>query len=145
MAPSVAPTVAPIPTPAPVEVPLPGTSWVLANVVEDASTDVELPEGLVFTADFSDTDVSGTAACDQFSAPYTVEPGGLITIGEIVVTAMACPEDDATAQTQYLDALRASTSYSTTATKLQLTADDGTRLVYSPAVPLSSPSVPPIE
>jgi hypothetical protein len=58
---------------------------------------------------------------------------------------MACPEDDGTAQTRYLDALRASTGYQATATRLQLTADDGTRLVYGPAIPAASPSVPPAE
>jgi heat shock protein HslJ len=115
-------------------------------VVEDASTDVELPEGLTFTATFGDTDVSGTVVCNQYSAPYTAEESGHVTIGEIAVTAMACSDDaDGTAQSQYLDALRASTSYSTTPTKLQLTADDGTRLVYSPAPPSSSPSVAPSE
>jgi heat shock protein HslJ len=146
--PTAPPTAAPTeaPTPAPVEVPLPGTSWILAKVVEDASTDVELPEGLTFTAVFSDTDVSGTVVCNQYSAPYTAEESGHITIGEIAVTAMACADDeDGTAQTQYLDALKASTSYSTTATKLQLTAHDGTRLVYSPAPSASSPSVAPSE
>ncbi len=144
--PTATPTEAPAPTPAPVEVPLPGTSWILAKVVEDASTDVELPEGLTFTATFGDTDVSGTVVCNQYSAPYTADDSGHITIGEIAVTAMACSDDeDGTVQTQYLDALKASTSYSTTATKLQLTADDGTRLVYSPAPPSSSPSVAPSE
>lgn len=144
--PTAAPTEAPAPTPAPVEVPLPGTSWTLAKVVEDASTDVELPEGPTFTATFGDTDVSGTVVCNQYSAPYTASESGHITIGEIAVTAMACSDDEeGTAQSQYLDALKASTSYSTTATKLQLTADDGTRLVYSPAPPSSSPSVAPSE
>ena len=99
-----------------------------------------------FTAMFSDTDVSGTVVCNQYSAPYTADDSGHITIGEIAVTAMACLDDaDGTAQSQYLEALRASTSYSTTATRLQLTADDGTRLVYSPAPPSSSPSVAPSE
>jgi heat shock protein HslJ len=122
-------------------VPLPGTSWILTKEVDDASTDVELPEGMTFTASFNDTDVSGTVVCNTYSAPYTAESDGRITIGEIAVTAMACSEDeDGSAQTQYLDAVRASTSYSTTAARLQLTADDGTRLVYSPAPPSSSPS-----
>ena len=143
--PTAPPTDAPTATLAPVEVLLPGTAWVLTAAVEDASTDIELPEGLTFTAAFSDTDVSGTAACNQFSGPYTAEADGRITIGDIAVTAMACPDDDGTAQSQYLDALRASTSYSTTAAKLQLTADDGTRLVFSPAPPPSSPSVLPTE
>jgi heat shock protein HslJ len=143
--PTSAPTAAPIATPAPVEVPLPETAWILATAVEDASTDVELPDGLTFTADFSETHVSGTVVCNQFSAPYTVADGGLISIGEVAVTAMACPDDDGTAQTTYIGALQASTSYSTTATRLQLTADDGTRLVYSPAPPSSSPSASPTE
>jgi heat shock protein HslJ len=144
-APTAPPTEAPTATLAPVDVPLPGTAWILATGVEDATTDVELAEGLAFTAVFSDTDVSGAVVCNQFSAPYTAETDGHIVIGEIAVTAMACPDDDGTAQTQYLDALRASTSYSTTATRLQLTADDGTRLVYTPAPPSSSPSAPPTE
>jgi heat shock protein HslJ len=144
--PTATPTEAPPATPAPIEVPLPGTSWILTTEIEDASTDVELPEGLAFTAMFSDTDVSGTVVCNQYSAPYTADDSGHITIGEIAVTAMACLDDaDGTAQSQYLEALRASTSYSTTATRLQLTADDGTRLVYSPAPPSSSPSVAPSE
>ena len=143
--PTAPPTVAPSATPAPIEVPLPGTGWILAKAIEDASTDVELPEGLTFTAVFDETSVSGAAACSQYSAPYTVGPGGTISIGEIAVTQISCPDDDGTAQTQYLDALRASTTYSSTATKLQLTADDGTRLVYGPVPPAGSPSVPPTE
>ncbi|MFN8518201.1 MAG: META domain-containing protein [Chloroflexota bacterium] len=82
--------------------------------------------------------------CNQFSGPYAVEPDGRITIGELAVTAMACADDDGTAQTQYLSALRASTGYQATDTRLQLTADDGTHLVYAPAPSASpSPSLPP--
>jgi heat shock protein HslJ len=128
---------------APAAIPLPGTAWVLTDTIEDASTDVALPDGLLFTADFDDTHVSGTVVCNQFSAPYTAAEGGGISIGEVAVTAMACADDDGTAQTQYLDALRASTSYQASAMRLVLTADDGTRLVYAPAPPAPSPSLPP--
>jgi heat shock protein HslJ len=148
--PTPVPTVGPTPvppgpsaTPTPSQLPLPGTAWVLVTSVEDASTDVALPEGLVFTASFSDTEISGTAACSQYTAPYTLETGGVISIGAPVVTTATCPGDDGTAEQQYLDALQASTSYSATPTRLQLTATAGTRLVYGPAVPVGSPSASP--
>jgi heat shock protein HslJ len=142
-APTSLPTEPPAGTPLPGQLPLPGTSWVLAVSVDDAVTDVALPEGLAFTAEFGDTDVTGTVVCNSFSAPYTVAEGGAISIGDVAVTLVACAEDDGTAQALYLDALRASTSYEATETRLQLTADDGTRLVYAPATPPASPSASP--
>jgi heat shock protein HslJ len=116
---------------------------VLVTAVDDATTDITLPEGLVFTADFDDAHVSGTAACATFSAPYNVSDGGALSIGEPTVSEGSCPGDDGTAQTRYLDALRASTRYEAGTDRLQLTADDGTRLVYSPAPPAASPSASP--
>ncbi len=143
MAPTIPPTEPPAETPLPGQLPLPGSAWVLATTVDDAVTDVSLPEGLEFTLEFGDTEVTGTVVCNRFSAPYALSDGGLISIGDITVTLVACVEDDGTAQTLYLDALRASTSYEVTETRLQLTADDGTRLVYGPAVPPASPSASP--
>lgn len=142
-APTTPPTEPPDETPLPEQLPLSGTAWVLAiaTSVDDVVTDIPLPEGLVFTADFGDTDVSGTVVCNAFNAPYEVQPGGIISIGEVAVTMVACAEDDGTAQALYLDALRASTTYVATETHLQLTADDGTRLVFTPASPSESPGV----
>lgn len=141
--PTTGPSEPPPATMVPGTLPLPGSAWVLVMTAEDVSTDVPLPSGLVFTADFGETDVSGTVVCNRFSAPYTAEPDGRLTVGEVAVTTEACPDDDGTAQAGYLAALRASTRYHATATRLLLTSDEGTRLVYVPVIPTGSPSASP--
>jgi heat shock protein HslJ len=129
--------------PSPGSIALPGTSWVLSSNVEDEATDLVLPEGLLFTIAFSETDVVGTAVCAPYTAPYTASPDGTITISDIVVTPEPCPEDDGTAQTAYLEALQAASTYDATPSRLVLATPDGTRLVYLPVVPEASPSGSP--
>jgi heat shock protein HslJ len=142
--PTVVPTLEPTVAPSSAVVTLPGTAWVLVPSVGDETTDLALPEGLTFTAAFGDTDVSGTAACNQYSAPYTASADGTLTIGEIAVTQQACGADDGTAQSSYLETLRTATSWEATSTWLRLSTAEDVRLVYAPvAVVEASPSASP--
>ncbi len=124
----------PMPTATPAPVPLPGTSWTLKSFVDGDSTSFSVPDGLIITAAFSATDISGSGGCNTYSAPYTAS-GGTIAVGAITATQAQCASDVNTAEAAYFDALEHSTTFNATTAKLKLgSTDTSVRLVYSPGV-----------
>jgi heat shock protein HslJ len=68
--------------------------------------------GTTITANFGDTQVSGTAGCNDYTAPLT-PVDDYFTVGPIAVTAMECSEPAGVMEQEaaYLDALAATSGY----------------------------------
>ncbi len=68
---------------------LAGAAWVVASV----SGQTPIPGGEPTVA-FTQTTVSGSAGCNQYSGRYQYDPStGRLAIGDVAMTAMACLED----------------------------------------------------
>ncbi len=129
-APTAKPTPKPTPTPAPVA--LPGTSWTLTSYVDSDSTSFPVPESITITAVFTATEISGSAGCNSYTAPY-VATSGTISIGTIATSTRSCADDVNAAEAAYLDALEHAGSFSATTAKLKIGSTSATtRLVYVP-------------
>lgn len=116
---------------------LAGTSWLVVgyNRGENAATPV-LP-GTDLTAEFgADGNVTGSAGCNDYFAPYT-QDGAAITIGAAGSTRMSCPSPDGIMQqeTQYLAALQSATSIEASGIELNLRNADGELVVVLVAAP----------
>jgi heat shock protein HslJ len=153
--PTEAPTVAPTPTaaetvspsesPAPSPTnPLPGTSWVLSEV---NGTAVAPDATFQITASFTDTEMSGNAACNDYSGRYEISDTDAFALqGQIDVGAGSCDDDANAAESQYLTSLVQVTHWAVddpgAPTKLTLRDDDDTTSLVYVIVPLESPSPP---
>ena len=82
---------------------LAGAAWVVASV----SGQAPIPGGEPTVA-FTQTTVSGSAGCNQYSGRYRYDPStGRLAIGDVAMTAMACLEDRRNAfETLFSNALR---------------------------------------
>jgi heat shock protein HslJ len=106
---------------------LEGTEWTL---VAD-SLDVEVPDGVVVTAAFTDVALAGNSACNTYTTSYTAADGA-IELGEIAGTKIACETPVAAVESAYLAELAAVTKYSIDGATLELTDDSGsTSLVFT--------------
>jgi len=103
-APTEEPTEAPDePVTIPIEMPdLVGPQWYV-QAVNSASGDVEpRPNGAVATITFNeDGTVTGNAACNEFTAEYTID-GAELSISDFAITEMACLVPDWSAFVDYL-------------------------------------------
>lgn len=93
--------------------PLTGTDWVLVAFGE-AEAETPVIAGSQITMRFDDARAGGSAGCNTYGAPYTVN-GEAISFGMVVSTRMACMQDGIMAQeAAYLNALAAATTYTLT-------------------------------
>lgn len=104
-----------------------GTEWVLASLNGGSPL-----EGTEITLAFDDGEASGSAGCNTYFGPYTVDGTGGLTFQGLANTEMAClePEGIMEQETEYLQILRAATRYSVTDGQLEILADGGGVLVY---------------
>ena len=71
---------------------LPGTSWTLASLAGENGSLTPIINGTAVTATFSlDRNVGGSAGCNHYSAPYTVD-GESLAIEPAIRTEMYCNE-----------------------------------------------------
>ena len=85
----------------------------------------------------ADGTLSGTAGCNNYSAPFTAADG-TITVGLAMSTAMACmePEGVMEQEAEFLAALASAATYSVNGNVLELrTADDAAAVQAVPAQP----------
>jgi heat shock protein HslJ len=109
---------------------LDGTSWRL----ESWSVSSLDPQNFTITAIFDDGRVGGTSAVNSYGADYRTGSGNAFSVGEVVQTLMAGPEDAMRAESAYIELLRASTSYKLNGTTLTLYDASGNEsLVFSAA------------
>jgi heat shock protein HslJ len=116
---------------------LAGTNWVL----DPASLGVPIPAGRTITANFSDTNVSGNASCNLYSAPYKTGPGGAFKVGAIITTKIACLPDNNRSEQAYLGKLAKASAFQLSRGELRLLADGTTLLRFTPA-PVKLPPLP---
>jgi heat shock protein HslJ len=112
---------------APAVVPVEGTVWQLESFVSgtgDNGSASSLVNGSSITAKLSNGTIAGSAGCNQFTAPYTLE-GETLTVGDIVTTRMACDGPVMQQEQAFVDALGAATSLTIDGTSLVLTHPDG--------------------
>lgn len=110
---------------------LAGTNWSVVNYNNGKDALVSALLDTQITALFGeDGTVSGTASCNNYSGPYTVD-GQSIQIGPLVSTMMACadPEGIMEQETAYLAALEQATTYQIEGDMLTLMDDAGQKLV----------------
>lgn len=112
---------------------LEGTSWVL----DPASLPVPVPADRPVTASFSGGLIGGSASCNLYSGPYTIARRGLIRIGAIVTTKIACTPDVAAVESAYLARLAKVTHYRVSARALVLAGPAGA-LRFRSAKPAAS-------
>lgn len=109
---------------------LDGTAWRLVAWPESALD----PQDFTITAEFEDGRVGGTSAVNSYSGEYRTGSGGSFSVGEIVQTLMAGPEEDMRAEAAYLERLRTAGSYRLDDTRLTLYDSGGNEsLVFEAA------------
>lgn len=87
-----------------------GVDWVLESY-DSGGAMVDAPADLRIDALFEKLTVSGFSGINNYSANYTAS-GGKLTIGEVVTTLMAGPEDIMSVEQTYLADLQEASSYS---------------------------------
>lgn len=108
---------------------LEGTSWVLTGT---SATSFD-PATIAITAEFTDTQISGSSGVNRYSGGYTAT-GGAFSVGELISTLMAGPEPDMQAESTYLELLASATTYSVDGDQLVLRDADGNdQLTYAAA------------
>jgi heat shock protein HslJ len=116
---------------------LEGTAWQLTDYLGPQGTTVPVPPAVAATATFTAGTVAGNAGCNTYRGAYTLD-GDKITIGQVAMTAMACPEPQMALEKAYTTALGAVATYSISGTTLELkTAEGKVGLRYAAATPPS--------
>jgi len=116
---------------------LAGPRWVLVSYAgQDGKTIQALP-GTETTAQFENGTVSGSAGCNRYNAPYTVD-GNKIQIGLGITTMMMCPPPIMDQEAAYLAAIQASASYKIAGDQLTIAnAKGNTVLTFKAETPIS--------
>lgn len=103
------------------EDPLDGTSWVLMAYRKTRP----IPETTI-TATFESGQVRGSAGCNTYGGAYRVD-GGKITVSEVFLTAMACPEPEGIMEQEqtYVEFLQDASTFRFVDGQLQIFRSDG--------------------
>ena len=79
----------------------------------------------------ADGQLSGSAGCNRYNAPYTVD-GAKITIGAPATTRMMCPQPIMEQEAQYLAAIQLAATYNVQGSRLDLrSAEDALQATYT--------------
>lgn len=104
---------------------LTGSRWNLVSMAGEPPL-----EGNAITLDFLNGDLGGSAGCNSYSAPYTLE-GSELAVGDPISTMMAC-EGLMDQEARYLGMLGSAESLTAGADELVIHTPEGD-LVYEPA------------
>ncbi len=117
-------------TPLP-EVSLAGTTWSLTAFIAGETT-IPLLADTEITLTFEAGQASGSAGCNNYFAPYTLERG-VLRFGAVGMTKMFCvtPEGAMDQEARYADILSAATLFEWDANQLTLRTADGRGLVFA--------------
>ena len=100
-------------------------SWDVTGYNNGQQAVVSPVDGSTLTAIFTADQVSGSAGCNTYSGPYTLD-GTALKIGPLASTMKACADQAVNDQEQqFLAALQASTTYDLTGNVLTLKAEGG--------------------
>lgn len=107
---------------------LAGTRWKLA--AWPAGQPVQ-PQ-ITITADFSESQISGTSAVNSYGGTYTATANGRFSVGQLQSTLMGGPEEAMRAEARYLELLQQARKYAVTGATLRLRdGSDQDILVFS--------------
>ncbi len=109
------------------DLPLAGTEWTLNGIAQDDAF-VSTPIDGEVTAVFNNEQMAGSAGCNNYFAPYTVE-GTSLTLGPVGSTEMACEDEINQREMEFLAALEGVTGYSVNRDTLTLTDATGKILI----------------
>jgi heat shock protein HslJ len=98
-------------------------AWVVTSFHKGDAI-VSVMAGSTVTAVFTDTTISGSGGCNQYSGPVAVN-GTKIKIGPVAATFMACSPDIDAQEQAYVAALGEAASYAATTSSLDLFRADG--------------------
>ena len=116
---------------------LEGPRWVLVSYAGPDGKTIQAIPGTETTAQFANGTVSGSAGCNRYNAPYTVD-GNKIQIGLGMSTMMACPPPIMDQEAAYLANLQAAASYKIAGDQLTLAnAKGSTVLTFKAEIPIS--------
>lgn len=113
-----------------------GTTWALTSYLVDGKA-TPVPADVLVDATFSadDSTVSGSAGCNRYSGPYTVD-GSKLTFGDLATTLMLCDGPAGEVETAYLAHLGNAATFTATADALTIyDASGASILVYAPEQP----------
>jgi heat shock protein HslJ len=101
------------------------TLWDMKFLSPELSVWQPLIAGTAITAKFDGEQISGSAGCNEYSAPYT-RTDNAITVGELTVTDKTCddPEGVMDQETLFLSMLPTATVIGETARSIELTTGD---------------------
>jgi heat shock protein HslJ len=97
--------------------------WQLTSAI-----DLTIPDGVVSSAAFTNGNVFGTAGCNTYRAPYTLD-GDLLEIGEPSGTLIGCPPPVDEFERAYLDALGEVATWTLDGEELVLSDSDDNELL----------------
>ncbi|HEY5889091.1 MAG TPA: META domain-containing protein [Acidimicrobiia bacterium] len=110
----------------------PTGGWQLVAGVVDGQTIIPIDSHPV-TLNLEDGVIGGTSACNSYGGEYSVD-GATITVGEIVMTEMACiPQEVMDLESQYLGGMMDVSSFAIDGTNLVLSGD-GVEFEFEPEV-----------
>jgi heat shock protein HslJ len=106
---------------------LDGSKWVLTSL--NGSSPLQ---GTEITLAFDDGEASGSAGCNSYFGPYTVQGTDGLAFHGLASTEMAClePEGIMEQETEYLQLLRAASRFAITDGQLEISGDGGGLLIY---------------
>lgn len=127
------------PAPMP-EVTLEGTEWALTTFIE-GETAMSLISGAAITVRFEDGKVWGSAGCNDYGGPYTLERGTLGLAG-FDITGQRCSEPVGIMEQEakYIDVLGSVTIFEIDANQLTLSTTDGRGLVFTATPETGAPT-----
>jgi heat shock protein HslJ len=110
-----------------------GRDWVVTGYNTGSQAVTSVLGGATLTARFGDDGrLTGNGGVNTYSADYTTTPEGTITIGPIITTKMAGPQELMDQEAQYLAALASAKTYSLHGKTLEFrTADDAIAVTMS--------------
>jgi heat shock protein HslJ len=95
---------------------LAGTKWRLTAWSASSSD----PSQFTITADFSESQISGTSAVNSYGGPYTATADGRFSVGDLQSTLMGGSEEAMRAESLYFELLRQASKYAVTEATLTL-------------------------
>lgn len=101
-----------------------GTTWVLASYQGDNAS-VSVPDAVIADATFADGTVSGSAGCNRYTGPATVD-GANLKVGPLASTQMACVGPGELVEKAFLAAFQNASTFTATDTALTIYNASGT-------------------
>lgn len=104
---------------------LSGTNWKLAGWLISS----QHPAGFEITANFDEKMIAGKSAINQYSGTYELSGEGRITLGPLISTKMAGPEEEMRAETNYINLLTSAKKFRIENEQLLMLDENGNQLL----------------